>query len=227
MLQQRTSPSLPLRAIRTGVIEEKISAMIRTHQVVLLAAGLVSTLVLHGCTASSPRVRTGMSLADYGPYDLKPGDPAPDFVFVGGGERLCRFSAVRGGVTVVVSPVDAAWPNCATGRHLAELADSLSGPDLDVVAVSVAQPSRPAAESLPALQECQIAPDNLVTIFDQHDRIRGLYGPQAAGRFYVVGNVGQVSSVGVLGDLDDLRAEMMRTAHTIYDQDYREAQFEG
>lgn len=188
----------------------------------LLGVSLVWSLLLPGCAGSNPSVRTGMSLADYGPYDLRPGDPAPDFVFVSDEQRLCRFSAVRGRVTVVVFPMDAAWPNCATCRRVAELAESLSGPDLEVVAVSVAQPARSAAEALPAVQECHIASNHLVAICDQHGRIRGLYGPRAGGKFYVVNNYGRITGLGAFSDLDGLRAEVKQTVGAIRDQDIRE-----
>ena len=192
----------------------------------LLGVSFASVLLLSGCAMSDPHVRTGMSLADYGPYDLKPGDPAPDFVFVGDQENLSRFSAVRGRVTIVVFPTDAAWPNCATCRRVAELAEALSATDVDVVAVSVAQPARPAAEALSAVQACHINSDHLVTICDQHGRIKRLYGPQASGKFYVVNNYGRVTGVGPFSDLEALRAETRKTVRAVSDQDIREGVYE-
>ncbi len=187
----------------------------------LATVSLIAAVLLSGCVSSDGPARTGMSLADYGPYDLKPGDLAPDFVFVGDDQHLCRFSAVRGRVTLVLFPTDPAWPECARCRQVAELAASLSRADTKVVAVSVAQPARSAAEALPAFQACRIKSDHLVAICDQHARIKGLYGPQANGRFFVVDHHGRVTSVGLFSDLDALRAQARRTVQAASEQDLR------
>lgn len=185
----------------------------------LLGVSLVSVLLLSGCASSGEQVRTGMSLADFGPYDLKPGDAAPEFVFVGDHQQLCRFSTVRGRVTLVLFPTNPAWPDCALCRQVAELARSVSASGTKVVAVSVAQPARSAAEALPTFQGCQIQSDHLVAICDQHAHIKRLYGPKADGRFFVVDNHGRISGVGSIADLDALRAHARKAVQAASGQD--------
>ncbi|MBU0705564.1 MAG: peroxiredoxin family protein [Chloroflexi bacterium] len=172
--------------------------------VVLLGVSLLSVPFLSGCASSGGQVRTGMSLADSG-YDLKPGDEAPEFVFRADNQQLCPFSTIRGHVTLVLFPTNPDWPDCAMCRQVADLAQSESVMGVNVVAISVAQPARSAAQALPAFQACQVQSDHLIAICDQHAQIRRLYGPRADGRFFVVDNDGHISEVGAIADLKGLR----------------------
>ena len=195
------------------------------HLLGFVGAAVTVTLLSWGCTSSDPRVRTGISLREHRSYDLKIGDPAPDFNFVNEQNRLQRFYAVRGRVTIVAFPQMADWPNADVCRRLAELAEDLSSVDTGVVAVSIASPAKPCVDALSEVQACEIASNRLVTICDCGGQLGRLYGPHAAGKFYVIGNYGRIAESGSFAEWDAVRDAAGRVVERLAEKDREDQDF--
>ncbi|MCC7145330.1 MAG: hypothetical protein IT443_02685 [Phycisphaeraceae bacterium] len=165
---------------------------------------LPSVLWMSGCSLdpAPKQVRSGLSLADYGPYSLKLKDRAPDFVFVDDQGNLRRMSELPGHVTLVVFPESSGWPKCDVCQKVAQLTAKLDSPTARVLAVSVVKPDKPADNALAAMDSCRIGTDRLLTIVDSQGQIRYLYGPKVDGMFYVMNDQHRVFAMGRLSDWD-------------------------
>ena len=160
----------------------------------------VVALLVSGC-ATTYKVRTGSVHGG----DLKPGYPCPDFTFLDQGGRADTFSHVRGAVTLVMFPEDPEWPNCARCKEVVDLAAEVQRLDTPVVVVSVRSSGQSQQCPAAALHRCPIeGRAQLVALCDHQGRVRDLFGPNAAGKFFVVGPDGWIAARGTL--TEDLHA---------------------
>lgn len=149
-------------------------------------------LLVSGC-ATTYKVRTGSVHGG----DLKPGYPCPDFTFLDQDGRADTFSHVRGAVTLVVFPDDPKWPDCGRCKEVINLAAEVQRLDTPVVVVSVRSPGEAERCSAAALHRCAIEERaQLVALCDHQGRVRDLFGPNAAGKFFVVGPNGRIAARG-------------------------------
>jgi peroxiredoxin len=160
----------------------------------------VVVLLASGC-ATTYKVRTGSVHGG----DLKPGSACPDFTFLDQDGRADTFSHVRGVVTLVVFPDDPEWPNCTRCKEVVDLAVGVQRLDTPVVVVSVRTPNEAEGCSPAALHRCPIDERaQLVALCDHQGRVRDLFGPNAVGKFFVVGPDGWIAARGTL--TEDLHA---------------------
>ena len=151
-------------------------------------------LLISGC-ATTYKVRTG---AVHG-GDLKPGYPCPDFTFLDQDGRADTFSHVRGAVTLVMFPKDPEWPACEQCKEIVDLAAEVPRLDTPVAVVSVRSSSQSQQCPAAALHRCPIeGRAQLVALCDHQGRVRHLFGPNAAGKFFVVGPNGRIAARGTL-----------------------------
>jgi len=164
-------------------------------------------LLISGC-ATTYKVRTGSVHGG----DLKPGYPCPDFTFLDQDGRVDTFSHVRGVVTLVVFPDDPEWPNCARCKEVIALAAEVQRLDTPVVVVSVRSPVEAERCSAAALHRCPIeGRAQLVALCDHQGRVRDLFGPNATGKFFVVGPNGRIAARGTMTqDLHVLEAQLRK-----------------
>ena len=165
-------------------------------QRVVLAALVVFGAWLAGC-AEERAPQFGVVSAN----DLKVGDYAPDFSFVGQNGQVETFAHIREVVTIVVFPVDPAWPNCDRCREIVQIADAASTRQSPVAVVSIATPAKPAEECAAAMHRCAVrGQSHLVALHDHAGRVRAMYGAQAAGKYYIVDWMGRIVATGPLSD---------------------------
>ena len=158
-----------------------------------LSASVVA-LLASGC-ATTYKVRTGSVHGG----DLKQGYPCPDFTFLDEDGRADTFSHVRGAVTLVVFPDDPEWPDCTRCQGVVDLAADVQRLDTPVVVVSVRSPGAAEHCSAAALHRCLIeGRAQLVALCDHQGRVRDLFGPNATGKFFVVGPNGWLAARGTL-----------------------------
>jgi hypothetical protein len=149
------------------------------------------------------------------------GSHAPDFSFVGENGKVETFGLVRGVVTLVVFPNMPEWPDCQRCKEIVKLADEVNGPNTPVAVVSVATP-RQGEKSLAALHRCQIkGSSQLIGLHDRQGRVRGLYGDDAEGRFFVVDRAGSITAIGFLVDSAAMR-EALRSAVNEHEEYWRQ-----
>ena len=181
----------------------------KTHESMRLLgiSASVVALLVSGC-ATMYKVRTGSVYAG----DLKPGYPCPDFTFLDQDGRADTFSHVRGAVTLVMFPEDPEWPNCARCKEVVDLAAEIQRLDTPVVVVSVRSFGQSKRCSATALHRCPIeGRAQLVALCDHQGRVRNLFGPNAAGKFFVVGPNGRIAARGTLTeDLHLLQAPLRK-----------------
>ncbi len=170
---------------------------------------VAAPLGIAGCAAPEREVGLGASFtsdAD-GAYSLKPGDLAPDFPFFDADGKLTRFSTVRGRVTLIAFPNNPdAWPNPDIYRPCAEIAQQMSRPGIPVVVVNIGQPRRSWQDAAAVLSTATVKSNRLVMVADPDGSIRRLFGPNAAGRLYVVDDSGRIRAVSDFRGPDSLRA---------------------
>ena len=160
---------------------------------VLLATGAF----LAGCVAER-HARVGMVYE----RDLEPGHPVPDFSFVGEDGKVETFSHVRSVVTIVALPDDPDWPNCHLCKQIEQLASRLTVTTTPISVVSIGSPSKPCEDAASTLHECRIKGyAQLTAVCDYEGCIRRLYGPNSAGKFFVVDFSGRISAEGRITDL--------------------------
>ncbi len=182
----------------------------KTHESMRLlgisASGVA--LLVSGC-ATTYKVRTG---SVYG-GDLKPGYPCPDFTFLDQDGRADMFSHVRGAVTLVVFPDDPEWPDCDRCKKVVDLAAKVQRLDTPVVVVSIRSFGKSKQCPAAALHRCLIeGRTQLVALCDHQGRVRDLFGPNATGKFFVVGPNGRIAACGPLTeDLHALEASVRET----------------
>lgn len=171
----------------------------------LCMSASVVTLLVSGC-ATTYKVRTGSVHVG----DLKQGYRCPDFTFLDEGGRADTFSHVRGVVTLVIFPDAPAWPDCVRCQEVVNLAADVQRLDTPVVVVSVRSPGEAEGCSAAALHRCPIeGRAQLVALCDHQNRVLDLFGPNAAGKFFVVGPDGWIVARGTLTeDLDALEAPL-------------------
>jgi len=167
----------------------------------------IAALFVSGC-ATTYKVRTGSVHGG----DLKPGSPCPDFTFLDQDGRADTLSHVRGAVTLVVFPEDPEWPNCARCKQVVALAAEVQRRDTPVVVVSVRSPSEGQSCSAAALHRCPMEERaQLVALCDHRGRVRDLFGPNAIGKFFVIGPDARIAASGTFaGDLHILETALRR-----------------
>ena len=161
--------------------------------------------LLTGCASTRP-AETGVALDGYGPYNLKMGDPGPDFAYVSDQQQLVPFHRVRGRVTVVVFPNDADWPSAERAASFAQLADEYKGTARTLAIVSVGKMSSPCTETTAVAQSLSVKPGNFLLLCDPNGKIRDLYGPDAAGKIYVIDSENRILNVTPYTGVDSVRA---------------------
>ena len=174
----------------------------KTHESMRLLgiSASVVALLVSGCAATY-KVRTGSVHGG----DLKPGYPCPDFTFIDQDGRADTFSHVRGAVTLVVFPDDPEWPDCDRCKEVVDLAAEVQRLDTPVVVVSVRSSGQSKQCPAAALHRCPIeGRAQLVALCDHQGRVRDLFGPNATGKFFVVGPNGRIAARGTL--TEDLNA---------------------
>jgi hypothetical protein len=164
----------------------------------ILLTGSVGIL---GCSTPGASPMSGESLADHGPYTRGQGDQAPGFRFVSSDGRLRSFSEVRGDVTLVLFAEDPEWPDCEACSSMADLAGRLSSVTVDVVVVTLSKAEGAPGQEVAEFRACAISSNHLVAISDRHSAIRTDWGPDAAGRFFVVNHRGRIEGTGAQSDL--------------------------
>lgn len=168
----------------------------------LLALGVGCGLSA-GCS-NEHVARTGTILAG----DLRVGDYAPDFSFVGQDGEVRTFGSIRGVVTLVVFPTMPDWPDCQRCSAIAALAGQHTKENTPVVAVSIATPGS-GEKALAKLHQCKVkGPSPLIALHDRQGRVRAMFGSKAAGRFYTVDSNGRISAIGSLDDLNAMKAAL-------------------
>ena len=168
----------------------------KTHESMRLLgiSASVVALLVSGC-ATTYKVRTGSVHGG----DLKPGYPCPDFTFLDQDGRADTFSHVRGAVTLVVFPDDPEWPDCDRCKEVVDLAAEVQRLDTPVVVVSVRSSGQSKQCPAAALHRCSIeGRAQLVALCDHQGRVRDLFGPNAIGKFFVVGPNGRIAAQGTL-----------------------------
>ncbi len=177
------------------------------HKSEFLVGTAALMLLISGC-ATTYKLRTGSVHGG----DLKPGYPCPDFTFLDEDGRADTFSHVRGVVTLVVFPDDPQWPNCARCKEVVDLAAEVQRLDTPVVVVSVRSPVEAERCSAAALHLCPIeGRAQLVALCDHQGRVRDLFGPNATGKFFVVGPNGWIAACGQLSeDLHALEVQLRK-----------------
>jgi hypothetical protein len=69
------------------------------------------------------------------------------------------------------------------------------------VALTASDPARGAKECAAAMHRCAVKDrSQLIALHDHTGRVRTLYGPQAAGKYYVVDWTGRIAATGPLSD---------------------------
>ena len=181
----------------------------KTHESLLLLGigASVVTLLVSGC-ATTYKIRTGSVHGG----DLKPGYPCPDFTFIDQDGRADTLSHVRGAVTLVIFPEDPEWPDCERCKRIINLAAEVQRLDTPVVVVSVRSVGRPEHCPAVALHRCSIeGRAQLVALCDHQRRVRDLFGPNAIGKFFVVGPDGWIAARGTLAeDLHPVEAALRK-----------------
>ncbi len=188
------------------------------HKSEFLVGTAVLTLLISGC-ATTYKVRTGSVQGG----DLKLGYACPDFTFIDQNGRADTFAHVRGIVTLVVFPEDPEWPDCARCKDVVDLAAEVQRLDTPVVVVSVRSSGESDECPAAALHRCPIeARVQLVALCDHQGRVRELFGPNAAGKFFVVGPNGRIAERGTL--MEDLHL-LEATLREVVSEHEREVEF--
>ncbi len=156
--------------------------------------------LMSGCIGA-PKVRTGAVYTG----DPKPGHPCMEFTFIDQTGKADTFSRVRGIVTLVVFPGGPKWPDCERCKEIVALASKVQRPDTPVVVMSIRCPDKPKRCSAAALHQCNVVGVvQLIALCDHQGRVRDLYGPNAVGRFFVVGSEGRIAGSGSVTDMQAL-----------------------
>lgn len=185
------------------------------------AVGSVACAVMLGGCDSVHQEQTllGVSRASYGAYDMKIGDPAPNFSFVVDGKGLSSFEVVRGRASVLVFEKQQEWSNHSRWEALVRAAERMSDVEIPVRVIVVGNPTKTCNEALSAIRTTQIESDRLVIICDTDREISNLYGPNSVGRFYVIGNRGMIVGVGDSESVDEIGKQLASAVGTIAKED--------
>ncbi len=187
------------------------------HPALYLAPAVV--LLFAGCAAPEGNRGQVRLAAATGSSGLGIGEAAPDFEFVDAGGKPTRFSAVRGGITVVVFPDNPdVWPEPDCFRRQADLARRLAAPGVSVVIVNVGHPARSLDQVSRVLSSAPVRSRELFMVADPDALIRERYGPKAAGHFYVVDSYGKIVTVGEFHQPDSLRQPVEKAVRMAADE---------
>ncbi len=161
---------------------------------------LVLTGFLTGC-ATERSARFGLISES----KLAPGESVPDFSFTESDGRVDTFEAVRGEVTIVAFPDTPSWPECTQCNRLEQLASRLARHNTPVTVVSIVTPPQGCEDLQAAFTRCGIKGySQLLALCDDKAQLRDLYGPNAAGKFFVIDSNGQISASGRLTEIGEL-----------------------
>lgn len=161
---------------------------------------MVLTGFLAGCTTERS-ARFG--LINEG--KLAPGESVPGFSFTESDGRVNTFEAVRGEVTIVAFPDTPSWPECTQCNKLEQLASRLARHNTPVTVVSIVTPPQGCEDLQAAFARCDIKGySQLLALCDDKAQLRDLYGPDAAGKFFVIDSDGQISDSGRLTETGEL-----------------------
>ncbi len=138
---------------------------------------------------------------------------ARDFSFSDQEGKTHRFSEVRGDVTLVAFPQVADWPACIQCQQLLEYAERLSGATTEVGVVCIHVPEEASAQ-VEAAQQCRIAGRvPFVMLSDKQDVLKGLFGPNAVGKYFILDYRGRTKAEGPLDDMANLKYQLGQAAY--------------
>lgn len=162
---------------------------------VLVLAGLLT-----GC-ATEQTARFGLVSES----KITSGTSVPDFSFTEKDGQVHTFESVRGDVTIVAFPDTPSWPECTQCNRLEQLASRLARHHTRVTVVSIVTPPQKCEDLQAAFTGCEIKGySQLLALCDDKAQLRDLYGPDAAGKFFVLDSNGRISASGRLTELGRL-----------------------
>lgn len=152
--------------------------------------------------------------------DIGKGDTAPDFSIVDAHDHTVTFRSIRKRVTALAFTQDSAWPHQSDLSSLYVMIRRVEEPEIPVGIVIVGQSSQPCREIMAEWRSGEPPPEQITLVCDQDDQIRSLYGPNAGGKFFIVGDMGWVSHVGVFSDRGGLERGLASAVQRVAYRDF-------
>lgn len=189
------------------------------HGALIGLTGLAAALA--GCVAPSFHAVVGTARTTYATFDVAVGDPWREFSFVDTRGDVQQLSDVRGRITALVFAAELAPPDCAMLQRLDEITRRAYRPWVALRIVYIAPTECAGLAEMAA--ECALTRPRVVVVCDPEGHVRRLYGgAAAAGRYVLLNNFLDVTSIGDAQDPAALEAAATALAREIYSQDYRE-----